>query len=157
MVICCIGTPKVIGDSLAPRVGDALLHHNIGAFVYGTTSNPITALNYETYYNHIFSCHKNDFIIAVDCALGEKKDIGSIKITKKGVLPGKAIGKNLASIGNIGILGQVGHLTDSPFDQLAGVDDQIVCALAEKITNLILDIFDAFYLKRKQENLNPAI
>ena len=50
MVICCIGTPKVKGDSLAPKIGDELIKSNINAFVYGTSQYPITAINYMTFY-----------------------------------------------------------------------------------------------------------
>ncbi len=149
MVICCIGTPKVKGDSVAPRVGDALLKHNINAFVYGTSTNPITALNYATFYNHIKCCHKNDFVIAVDCALGNKKEIGSIKLTKQGILPGKAIGKSLASIGNIGILGQVGDIKKPAFDELKFASDSVVDDLVEKITDLLITISDNFYINKK--------
>lgn len=149
MVICCIGTPKVKGDSLAPKVGDELLKRNINAFVYGTSANPITALNYLTFYNHINTCHKDDFVIAIDCALGNKKEIGSIKITKQGVLPGKAIGKNLNGIGNIGILGQVGDINNPPFDELKSASDLVINTLVDKITNLIINISDAVYLNKK--------
>ncbi len=149
MVICCIGTPKVIGDSVAPKVGDALLKHNINAYVYGTSNNPITALNYTNFYNHISHCHKKDFIIAVDCALGNKTDIGSIKLTKQGILPGKAIGKKLASIGNIGILGQVGDIKKPAFEQLQNAKSDIVDNLVDKIVSLIISISDAVYLNKK--------
>ena len=149
MVICCIGTPKVIGDSLAPKVGDALLKHNINAFIYGTSSNPITALNYMTYYNHIKNCHKDDFVIAVDCALGNKPEIGSIKLTKHGIMPGKAIGKELQTIGNIGILGQVGDIKKPPFEELKSANDNVVNSLVEKIVTIIITLQDALYLNKK--------
>lgn len=142
MVICCIGTPKVIGDSVAPKVGDALQAKNINAFVYGTTKNPITAINYLDYYSHILSVHKGDFIIAIDCALGKSADIGCIKITKNGINPGKAIGKNLSPIGNIGILGQVGDISKPAFEQLKNAPLNIVNSLANKITELILRILE---------------
>lgn len=142
MVICCIGTPKVIGDSVAPKVGDALLAKNINAFVYGTTKNPITALNYIDYYNHILLAHKGEFVIAIDCALGKRADIGCIKITKSGINPGKAIGKKLTPIGNIGILGQVGDISKPAFEQLKNTPQNIVNLLVEKITNLILRILE---------------
>lgn len=152
MVICCIGTPKVKGDSLAPKVGDSLIKNNINAFVYGTSDCPITALNYMSFYNHISTFHKNDFVIAIDCALGKQKDIGSVKITKQGVMPGKAIGKNLNKIGNIGILGQVGDISKQPFEQLKAASDEIVDDLVEKITSIILTISDALYINKAIKN-----
>lgn len=140
MVICCIGTPKVIGDSVAPKVGDQLLAQNINAFVYGTTKNPITAINYLEYYKHICAVHKGEFVIAIDCALGKKQEIGCIKITKNGINPGKAIGKNFSPIGNIGILGQVGDIANPAYEELKCVSNKTVNALVRKITELITKI-----------------
>lgn len=157
MVICCIGTPRIKGDSLAPKVGDNLVHHNINAFVYGTSDYPITALNYMTFYNHIATCHKNDFVIAVDCALGNKTEIGSVKITKKGITPGKAIGRDLATIGNIGILGQVGDIKRKPFDELKNTPDSVVNSLVDKITSLIISLSDAITINKNQSNLKKHI
>lgn len=152
MVICCIGTPKVKGDSLAPKVGDTLVKSNINAFVYGTSDCPVTALNYMSFYNHICTFHKNDFVIAIDCALGNKTDIGSIKITKQGILPGKAIGKNLNRIGNIGILGQVGDIKKHPFEELKSTPDVIVDDLVEKISSIIISISDALFINKSIKN-----
>ncbi|MDE6967805.1 MAG: DUF1256 domain-containing protein [Clostridia bacterium] len=131
-----------MGDSLAPKVGDNLIKNNIKAFVYGTSENPITALNYKIFYNHIINFHKNDFIIAIDCALGKKKDIGSIKITKQGVMPGKAIGKDLKGIGHIGILGQVGDINKPAFDELKNASSEIVDKIVDKITQILLSIVE---------------
>ncbi len=153
MVICCIGTPKVKGDSLAPKIGDELIKSNINAFVYGTSQYPITAINYMTFYNHIITCHKNDFVIAVDCALGNKTEIGSIKITKRGICPGKAIGKTLNSIGNIGILGQVGDIEKQPFDELRNTPSVVLDNLVSKITSLIISLSDSVYLNKKNQKI----
>lgn len=156
MVICCIGTPKVKGDSLAPKIGDELVKSNINAFVYGTSQFPITAINYMTFYNHIITCHKNDFVIAVDCALGNKTEIGSIKITKQGICPGKAIGKTLNSIGNIGILGQVGDIEKQPFDELNNTPTNILDNLVSKISSLIITLSDYVYLNKKIKKIQNS-
>ena len=140
MVICCIGTPKVIGDSVAPRVADILLSKNLPAFIYGTTDRPITALNYMDYYNHIITNHKDEFVIAVDCALGDKNNIGCVKIIKNGVSPGKALNKNLENIGDIGILGQVGDIKNEVFTELKNTPIEIINNLVDKITDIILNL-----------------
>ncbi len=144
MVICCIGTPKVIGDSVAPRVADNLLIKNINAFIYGTTDRPITALNYSDYYDYINKKHKNEFIIAIDCALGNKDNIGCVKIIKNGVCPGKALNKNLNNIGNIGILGQVGDIKKEVYSELKNTPIQLIDNLVNKISNIVIHLVE-FY------------
>ena len=146
MVICCIGTPKVLGDSVAPRVADNLLNKNISAFIYGTTSRPITALNYKDYYKFIKDKHKDEFIIAVDCALGKKENIGAIKIIKNGVCPGKALNKNLDNIGNIGILGQVGDIKKEVYAELKNTPIDLIDNLVFKISDIIIHLVEFYNL-----------
>lgn len=153
MVICCIGTPKVLGDSIAPRVGDLLLSRDIKAYVYGTTARPITALNYLDYYDYISAKHPNDLIIAVDCALGKKENIGKIKLTTKGVCPGKALDKKLCSIGDIGILGQVGDIAGDPLSELKSTPKDIISTLISDISKIIFDITD-FVARYKAQTLD---
>ena len=148
MVICCIGTPKVLGDSIAPRVADFLLTKNIDAFIYGTTTRPITALNYSEYLDHINKFHKKDFVIAVDCALGKKENIGAVKIIKNGVSPGKALNKNLQSIGDIGILGQVGDIANEVYNELKNTPVELVDVIVHKICNIILHILDYYKINQ---------
>lgn len=142
MVICCIGTPKVKGDSIAPKVADFLIANNLQAYIYGTTNRPITALNYQDYFNYITEKHKNDIIIAIDCALGKSENIGKVKMTRKGVSPGKAIGKNLSQIGNIGILGQVGDISKEAFTELKNTPEYIIKNLVESISFAVISIVD---------------
>ena len=149
MVICCIGTPKVLGDSIAPKVADKLLTANINAFIYGTTKRPITALNFLSYYKHIKENHSNDFVIAIDCALGDKENIGKIKITKKGVSPGKALNKNLYNIGDIGILGQVGDIKKDIMEELSYPSMTLIDNLVNKIYNIVINIIDYLELTNK--------
>ena len=75
-VIICIGTPRVQGDSLGPKVGDLLItKYNIGAYVYGKTSSPVTGVNCERYFEHIKTHHSHSLVIAVDACLGKKNDV----------------------------------------------------------------------------------
>jgi len=140
MVICCIGTPKVIGDSVAPRVADILINGDINAYVYGTSNRPITALNYTDYFAHIQHHHAGEFVIAIDCALGKKSSIGTIRLVREGVSPGKALGKSLSSIGNIGILGQVGDIKKDAFSELKNAPQPLIDTLVAKICSVVLDI-----------------
>ncbi|MDE7349057.1 MAG: spore protease YyaC, partial [Clostridia bacterium] len=37
LVFLCIGTTKIIGDSIGPKVGDRLKENGVNAYVYGNT------------------------------------------------------------------------------------------------------------------------
>ena len=42
-----MGTTKIIGDSVGPKVGDRLRENNIEAFVYGNSQRQVTAINVD--------------------------------------------------------------------------------------------------------------
>jgi len=107
-VIICIGTAGVSGDSLGPMVGDLLKReYNVSAYVYGGVTRPVNGVNYEQYVEFILHKHRGSFVIAVDACVGEKKDVGKIKLSSRGLSAGGALNKNLRRIGDIGILGVV--------------------------------------------------
>lgn len=155
-VILCIGTNKIIGDSLGPCVGDILImKYNIDAYVYGHTSRPINGNNYDDYLMHIQKHHQNNIIIAVDACLGNIKDIGKIKFSKNGITAGGALNKGYKRIGDIGILGIVAaaKATDN-FAVLKGVDidtiNILASAIAKSILKLVIKINDIYSQKPLQ-------
>ena len=140
-VILCIGTTKVIGDSLGPKVGDRLVkEYNINAYVYGRTESPVNGINYLTYVAHIKKHHKNSLIIAVDACLGVSKDVGRIKLVMSGLQAGAALNKNLDRIGDIGILGVVGESRKDNLEALLQVPEKSVDSLSEKVAYKIYSI-----------------
>lgn len=147
MVICCIGTPKVKGDSIAPLVGDKLIESNINAYVYGTTERPITARNFEEYYRHVMLKHSQERIIAIDCALGDKKGVGQIKLIRGGVTPGKATGKNLSKIGEVGILAQVGEFKTDVLKELNSVSDDLINKLVGSVFDIVINLVDIISIR----------
>lgn len=140
-VILCIGTTKVIGDSLGPKVGDRLVKdYNVNAYVYGRTESPVNGINYLTYVTHIKKHHKNSIIIAVDACLGVSKDVGRIKLVMSGLQAGAALNKNLDRIGDIGILGVVGESKKDNLEALLEVSEKSVDSLSEKVAYKIYNI-----------------
>ena len=140
-VILCIGTTKVIGDSLGPKVGDRLVkEYNINAYVYGRTESPVNGINYLTYVAHIKKHHKNSLIIAVDACLGVSMDVGRIKLVMSGLQAGAALNKNLDRIGDIGILGVVGESRKDNLEALLQVPEKSVDSLSEKVAYKIYSI-----------------
>ncbi|MCD8239255.1 MAG: spore protease YyaC [Clostridiales bacterium] len=108
IVLLCIGTDRITGDSLGPLVGDRL-QSSIFCPVYGTIHNPVHAKNLKHALSAINRRGK-PLVIAVDAALGVHTE--HITVADEGVRPGTAIGKSLPTAGAISITGIVG--SDSP-------------------------------------------
>ncbi|MDD3946290.1 MAG: spore protease YyaC [Clostridia bacterium] len=141
-VILCIGSSGVSGDSLGPLVGELLKEkYNIKAYVYGSLSKPVNGINYERYVDFIQEKHSASFIIAVDACVGERKDVGKVKLSAKGLSAGGALNKNLRRVGNIGILGVVSEKQNDNLMSLMSVPflfvDEMSKTIAAKINNLI--------------------
>lgn len=104
IVLLCIGTDRITGDSLGPFVGDKL-QNSLFCPVYGTIHNPVHAKNLKHALSAI-NRRGTPLVIAVDAALGTHTD--HITVADEGVRPGTAIGKTLPLAGAISITGIVG-------------------------------------------------
>ena len=105
-VFMCVGTDKVVADSLAPIVAEILRKkYTINAFVYGGINHNINATNLIECYNYITTIHSESHIVLVDAGLGD--NVGCVSVGS-GAYAG--LGKNLPNIkfGNTSILGIVG-------------------------------------------------
>lgn len=138
LVFLCLGTTKISGDSIGPKVGDRLKQMNIGAYVYGDTRRQVTSINVEDYAAMLKKRHSGDRIIAVDSALGKSADIGKIKITDAGVKPGGAFNKTRERVGDMGILAVVGDSEKDRLDQLRNSSSELVDELVEKVVGYAL-------------------
>ena len=94
-VILCIGTDKVIGDALGPIVGEMLVNSKIPAYVYGTLTTPVTALNLKDALRFISVRHPSSTVIAVDSSVGPLCEVGKTRFYKGSIKPGLATGKVL--------------------------------------------------------------
>lgn len=133
LVFLCIGTTKIIGDSIGPKVGDKLKQLNVDAFVYGNTERQVTAINVEDYAKMIKQRHKEDTVVVIDSALGKTVDIGAIKVTRNGIKPGGAFDKNKDRIGDIGILAVVGDADGDRMRELKTRDEHFISSLVDKV------------------------
>lgn len=137
-IIICIGTDRCIGDALGPLVGTLLIRANFKYPVYGTLKNPIHAINLKEKVKKIRDIHKNPNIIAVDACLGDQKYIGNIQIRHSPILPGKGVGKNLPSVGNISIVGIVDKFTTDDFFPIHNIRLSLVIEMAEVIAKSLI-------------------
>lgn len=112
IVILCIGTSLINGDSFGPKVGTMLrknLINNKKITVIGDTRNSITYNKIKYCKNYIDREYKNSLIIAIDAALSDKADIGKIFIHNRGLKYAESLKKENELIGNISIKGVVGE------------------------------------------------
>jgi len=107
VVIVCIGTDRVSGDSLGPLVGTFLTEEYHQAKVYGTLKDPVHAKNLEEAITKIKKNHPHAYIIAVDACLGKVSSIENIMLVEKPLKPGAGVNKNLPEVGDINIQGIV--------------------------------------------------
>lgn len=108
IVVLCIGSDRVTGDSLGPLVGYKLGACPLpGLTVYGSLEQPVHALNLNETIEKIKSTHTDACIIAVDASLGSEDHLGYVTLSKKALRPGAGVDKKLTAIGDIAITGIV--------------------------------------------------
>ena len=101
-VIVCIGTDKVMADSLGPLVGTMLESFDMGLCVYGTLDSPVHALNLESVLDEINELYPNSNILAIDACVGEEK--GKVVCRVGSIRPGAGVDKELPSVGTYSIV-----------------------------------------------------
>lgn len=105
-VFLCVGSDKVVADSLAPIVAEMLVHkYNVPAYVYGGLEYNINATNLSLVTNYIECTHPRSQIILIDATLSE--NIGNVIITT-GAYAGMGKVLPIRKLGNFSILGVVG-------------------------------------------------
>ena len=115
IVVCCMGTNMITGDSLGPLVGTLLSDaYDTPAIVYGTMDKPLHAKSIDDFPDVTNSSGLNVLKISIDASFGHQEDIGKVKIYKGGVCPGSGFGKKYPSIGDVSVIGIIGP-HDDPF------------------------------------------
>lgn len=138
-VVLCIGTDRIIGDSLGPLVGSKLTETGLLPYVYGTLDTPVHALNLRDTLDEIKKKHPSSTVIAVDASLGSKSGIGSISVRDGGLYPGAGVSKNLCLTGDISITGITNMEDGCPLLSLQTARLSTVMQMAEQIAECILE------------------
>lgn len=133
IVFVCIGTPRIVGDSVGPRVGTKLVEAGINAYVYGTLDRPITALNLHRYRKMLAQYHRRDVIVAIDATMGNISDIGTIKLADGGLRPAGAFRSRSAKLGDVGVMAIVGEREGDMLLQLKVTDENFVDMIAQEV------------------------
>ena len=103
-IIICIGSSRVYGDSVGPKVGTLLTNLNLPIPVFGTETDPIHSINFNDKILQILEKYPSSKIIAIDACCATKKNIGNVLFREGGVEPGKGLNKNLRAIGDYSLL-----------------------------------------------------
>ena len=136
-IVVCVGSDLAIGDSLGPIVGSMLKFktQGLGVFVYGTLASPVTAKEISCLRNFLKETHGDAQILAVDAAVGEKGDIGLVKIHDTPLLPGAGANKDLGKIGDITLMGIVAEKSLTNYALLNTTRLNLVYSLAQIISD----------------------
>ena len=137
-IIVCIGTDKCIGDCLGPLVGTYLKNANFCLPVYGTTENPIHALNLRNKLDLINKLHSDANIIGVDACLGEDDSIGEIQVRNYPIHPGNGVGKSLPSVGTMSLVGIVDSNASSEIFSSRSIRLDLIIKMANVIKKSII-------------------
>lgn len=150
-VFVCIGSDRVTGDSLGPLIGSFLKKSvKKGVPVYGTLETPIHALNLEDTCALIRRKHPGNTVIAIDASLGSPDHQGYITVGRGSILPGAGVDKELGAIGDIFITGIIGTSGELAHLTLQTTRLSTVMAVAEQITQGILEASATFQILTTQ-------
>ena len=105
-VFLCVGTDKVVCDSLAPIVAEILREkYSINSYIYGGLQNIIHAQNLMEAVRYLEAFHADKFIVLIDATVGA--NVGEIVVTD-GAYAGMGNTLPMKKVGDMSILGVVG-------------------------------------------------
>ena len=150
IVVLCIGSNKIIGDSLGPRTAEKLSLVTKDCIIYGNMKHSVNGTNLPEYVDMLNKKHPDSTIIAVDaCLTTKKEDVGTAKLLPHGVTAGKAVKKNAPSVGTFSVIGIVGEYGDDVYKTLRSVPAELIDELAEKTA-----ILTSLAVKKIKRGLN---
>lgn len=140
IVILCVGTNKIAGDSIGPMVGQKLiesLKNKEHIVIYGNMRETLNFKNAKQILQQILIKYKKPFIITVDAALGKEEMIEKIVVGKGKVQIGASLGRSACCNSHISIKGIVGKYEEDKKENLKtlmNTDIKMVQKMANEIT-----------------------
>lgn len=140
IVILCVGTNKLMGDSVGPIVGQKLtrlLNNKDNIKIYGSMKQTLNLKNAKQILEEINNQYTKPFIITIDAALGPKERIETIFISNGKIKIGGALGHEIEYFSHINIKAIVGEYQKNiqkNFDTLNGIQRKSVQQLSNQIT-----------------------
>jgi len=137
VIILCVGTDRLTGDSLGPLTGYKLLplltKLKTPPVLFGTLEEPVHALNINNIVDKIYTQYSAPLVVAVDASLGLPQHIGRLSLKHGSLNPGSAVGKKLPAIGDITVTGVVNHYHFLDYAMLQNTRLNTVMKMAEVI------------------------
>lgn len=136
LVLLCIGTDRITGDSLGPIIGHNLLKRRVSGrpVIYGTLESPVHAKNLAHTMEEIYSRHTEPLVVAVDASLGRPQSVGFVTIGVGALSPGTGVRNSLPEVGDIYVTGIVNSSGDANLVTLQNTRLALVIKLADVIT-----------------------
>lgn len=142
LLFLCIGSEKISGDCIGPIVGTLLKEkYRLPFPVLGTEENSVNGTNIRAYKENIKKHFPDYKIIAVDSAVGDEKDLWTIKIREGGVRAGGALDPKVEYVGEVGILAVVGSKKGNVLENLLAAPYSRIVDFAERIAKTIVKTF----------------
>jgi putative sporulation protein YyaC len=105
LIVLCIGSNRINGDSLGPFVGTLLANlYSKHMTVIGNLKQPVDAMNIKEMIKQIRTT-PSTYTIAIDSVVGVSDYIHTIVIRTGSLAPGSALGKKLPAVGDMSIMG----------------------------------------------------
>lgn len=148
IVILCVGTDKLVGDSIGPIVGQKLtrlLNKKKNVKIYGNTKKNLNLKNAKQVVEEVSDVYPEPFIITIDATLGPKETIETIRISKGKIKIGEALGHSIEYFSNINIKAIVGEYQKNikeNFNTLNEVERKSIQRLANQITYQVCQIVE---------------
>lgn len=154
-IILCLGNKNFNSDLLGPLVGELLKKkYNVKTYVYGSLSYPITYSNYEYVLNFLDLFHKGQPILVVDACLGEKEELGIVKVIRGGIRPGTGANKALNKVGDLSIVGITADKSFTFKQLMFKTKFEIIYKMADFIA---YSISKAFKYTNEKINISPLL
>lgn len=144
-IVVCVGSDLVLGDSLGPIVGTMLKGKCNDLFVYGSLNMPVTAKEIKCASENLKKMHNDLNVISVDAAVGNKDEVGQIKVFNRGLMPGLGVNKKLPILGDISIIGIVAEKTNDNYNLFKLTRLGFIYKMAEIISSGIIDFSTKFF------------
>lgn len=150
IIILCVGTDRITGDSLGPLTGYKLLalfeqkKLKYQPVVYGTLEHPVHAVNINSFVDEIYLKYPAPLVVVIDASLGLPQHIGRLTLKYGGVEPGAGVGKKMPAIGDIAITGVVNYYAHMDYSILQNTRLNTVMKMAEVIAHGIVRGIELF-------------
>lgn len=102
-VFVCVGTDKIIFDSIGPLVGHIIKQRFPNITLYGDLKNTLNGTNISTKIQEIKTKHKNNTILAIDATIANNH-IGCANLYNEPISPGYSQNGTIGDYKLIGII-----------------------------------------------------